>query len=124
MKTSSCKNKGRLLQQFVAKLIATSFELSPDDVVSRPMGSPSCDIMMSPLAQKRFPISVECKNSKAKPGPDSLEQAKYNCYKDTTPVVAWKPHRAPMDRTLVIMELIDLINLIKRIRVKDETETR
>jgi len=119
MKTASCKSKGRELQKYVAKTVAEAFGLHSDDVVSRPMGSGGTDIMMSPLAQKLFPVSIECKNTKTKPGPDALEQANYNCYNDTYPAVAWKPPRKGMNDTLIIMQLSDLISLIQQIRIKE-----
>lgn len=116
MKTASAKSKGRLLQQHAAKVIVDRFALGVDDVVSRPMGSGGSDLLMSPLAQKVFPVSLECKNWKTKPGPEALEQSAHNAYEGTVPAVAWKPPRKSMDKTLIMMELEDLIRLITLIR--------
>ena len=112
MKTSSAKAKGRVLQQFCAKLIAEKFGLKEDDVVSRPMGSGGADLMMSSSAQKEFPVTLECKNWKTKPGPEAVEQAKHNAYKGTVGAVAWKPPRKGFDKTLIMMELTDFLQLI------------
>ena len=117
MKTASAKAKGRILQQYIAKTIIAFFEeLEEDDVVSRPMGSGGVDIMLSPLAQKLFPVSVEAKNTKSKPGPGELAQSRANAYDGTVPVVAWKPPGKGMQMTMVMMTLDDLCALINQIR--------
>ena len=64
------KAKGRKAQQAVAKIIAEYFmkeqyELEYDDVVSRPMGSPGTDLILSPKAQKILPFDVEVKSGKS-----------------------------------------------------------
>jgi hypothetical protein len=113
MKPSSAKAKGRVLQQHVSRRIVESFpELATDDVVSRPMGSGGVDLMMSPLAQKKFPISVECKNTKAEPSTAALEQATYNCYPNTFPAVAWKPKGKGLPDTMIMMYLDDFLKLM------------
>lgn len=117
MKPASAKAKGRLLQQHVAKLIVNSFfGLDEADVVSRPMGSGGADLMMSPFAQRTFPVSTECKNVRTHPGPAALEQAAYNAYPGTIPVVAWKPPRKGMEETLAILKYVDLIRLVQMLR--------
>jgi len=124
VKPASAKAKGRELQQFIAKLIVRSFpELSDDDAVSRPMGSGGCDIMMSPLAQRLFPISTECKNHVIEPGVSALNQSIANRYAGTIPVVCWKPRRRGMAESLCIMRYEDLIKLVKRLRAEGEQRT-
>lgn len=62
MKPSSCKQKGRLTQQWVRDLIYSLFPaLQPGDVESRSMGAAGEDIILSPLARKYVPYSIECK---------------------------------------------------------------
>lgn len=120
MKTSSCKAKGRDLQKHISQTIVESFsQLGADDVVSRPMGSPGVDVMLSPLAQEVFPISVESKNTRTKPGPGELKQAEYNTYPGTVAAVAWKPHGKPKSDTMVMMKLTAVIDLIKKVRDED-----
>lgn len=120
MKPQSAKAKGRELQKFLAELIVLSFKgLESDDVVSRPMGSSGIDLLMSPEAQRVFPISIESKNTKTKPGPSALEQAKYNVYPGTFPAVVWKPPRKSMIDSLVTMRFEDLIELVKKVRDED-----
>ena len=63
MKTSSCKQKGRKLQQKVRDIILESFDnLREDDVRSTSMGAGGEDVLLSPAARDVFPFSVECKN--------------------------------------------------------------
>jgi len=63
VKTSSAKAKGRRLQQKVRDLILETFsELEEDDVRSTSMGAGGEDVQLSPLARRKFPFSVECKN--------------------------------------------------------------
>ena len=64
MKPSSCKDKGRRLQQTVVNWILDRFTgLDPDDVTSRSMGCSGEDVLLSPKARGKFPFSIETKNS-------------------------------------------------------------
>ncbi len=66
MKTSSCKQKGRLGQQEVVKILLKSFpELTEDDIRSTPMGSQGEDIMLSSRALELVPWDIEVKRGKA-----------------------------------------------------------
>ena len=71
MKPSSAKQKGRLHQQTVRDWIIKAFNLHPDDVQSRSMGAQGEDIVLSPVARAKVPVSIECKS-----------KAKYAVYKD------------------------------------------
>jgi hypothetical protein len=63
MKTSSCKAKGRKLQQVVRDAILATFPgLTNRDVASTAMGQAGDDIQLSEAAFSKFPYSVECKN--------------------------------------------------------------
>lgn len=64
MKPSSCKAKGRRLQQDVCDALvkATGGILEPDDVRSTSMGAPGEDVLLSPAARRIYPFSIECKN--------------------------------------------------------------
>lgn len=124
MKTQSAKAKGRKLQQHVAQRITEEFELHDGDVESRPMGSGGADIMMSSAARKKFPFSVECKNTKTTPGKGALSQAKYNTYKDTLGIVVWKPFRASMNEAVVMISFEDLLKWWKEINGETKEEER
>jgi hypothetical protein len=66
MKTSSCKAKGRRLQQLVAQRLLEEIYipagLEEDDCKSVSMGVSGNDIVLSPAAKKVLNLSVECKN--------------------------------------------------------------
>lgn len=114
IKTQSAKAKGRKLQQHVAKRITEEFNLGIGDVESTSMGAGGIDIKLSPVARAKFPISIECKNTKTNPTMSELRQAEYNKYPMTIPVVAWHPPRVEYVDSLVILRFEDLIKLVKR----------
>ena len=60
---ASCKDKGRRFQQEIAAMICGALDLPDADVISRPMGSPGADIILSTAAQVRFPFATECKRA-------------------------------------------------------------
>lgn len=65
MKTSSCKAKGRRLQQLVRddlRSLSKEQGLVDDDINSTGMGQSGVDILLSPAAKKVWPLSIECKN--------------------------------------------------------------
>lgn len=63
MNPSSCKQKGRLLQQLVRdKILYHNPELSSDDVRSTSMGAGGEDVQLSSKAREMFPYQTECKS--------------------------------------------------------------
>ncbi len=112
MKPSSAKNKGRLLQQYVARRIREVFGLEDDDVQSRSMGAPGEDLMLSPRARAFFPFAVECKNTRSCPGTPALEQAKANG-RSYCPVVMWKPGGMGMQKTILMVYAEDFLEAWK-----------
>lgn len=63
MKSSSAKAKGRRLQQWVRdRMLGIVDMLGPNDVTSRSSGAGGTDLILSPLAARYFPLSIECKN--------------------------------------------------------------
>lgn len=72
MNPSSCKQKGRLHQQYVRdKILYHNPELSSDDVRSTSMGAGGEDVQLSSQARVMFPYQIECKS-----------KATYSVYKD------------------------------------------
>jgi hypothetical protein len=66
MKTKSGKAKARKLQDWVRDALYERFEFTKDDIRCALMGESGEDIKLtSPMAKRRFPYSVECKNSEA-----------------------------------------------------------
>lgn len=74
------------------------------------MGSNGVDILLSPLAQKRFSWAIECKNLARIAVYQYYEQAKANATDKLKPLVVIKAnHKQP----LVIVSLEDFLRLYK-----------
>ena len=89
MKTSSAKQKGRKLQQWVRDKLIEELGVHPEDIESRSMGAGGEDLIMSRAARKKFPYSIECKNQESVNVWKSYEQAKENSG-DYEPIVVLK----------------------------------
>jgi hypothetical protein len=89
MKTSSAKNKGRILQKSLReKLLEACSELTGADIVSRPMGSSGSDLIMSQKARDSVVgAAYECKNQERLNLWESWEQCKANANKEELPPV-------------------------------------
>jgi hypothetical protein len=109
IKTSSAKAKGRKFQQYIRDLITTFFFLKEGDVESRSMGAAGVDIMLSPVARERFPVSIEAKKTKKTPSRAELEQAKANAYPGTVPAVVWCPHGSGPDKSVIMFDLQEFL---------------
>lgn len=108
MKTSSAKQKGRKLQQLIAKRIQEVFDLQPDDVRSTPMGCSGSDVMMSPLAKSKFPFDVEAKNQEKVSIWKAYEQSAVRSEKGLTPLLVIKRNRT---KPLVVLDFEDFLSL-------------
>ena len=113
MKPQSAKAKGRNLQKYVVELILRLFpSLLPDDVTSRSMGAGGEDVLLSPMARRLLPISIECKN-----------RASFAIYKDyeqctansgcNEPVLIIKGNRK---KPLVVVDLEHYLKLLKSLQ--------
>lgn len=111
MLTSSAKAKGRRLQQAVMKEILKTFpQLKERDVQSRAMGSQGTDIVLSEVAHKLMPFSIECKSRETNKGLyDAYDQAISNCDEDWPLVVLSMNNRPP----LAVIKFTTLMQLIK-----------
>jgi len=92
--------------------ITAVFGLEEGDVESCSMGAGGIDIKMSPKARSVCPLSIECKNTRVVPGKKAIEQSRYNSYKDTLPVVVYKPHGAEYLDSIVMVPLEDLLEFL------------
>lgn len=80
------KSKARVLQKWIAGKISelTGFDCGKDsNIESRPMGQSGCDVRLSAEAQKKFPFSVEAKNTESWDLPAAIRQAQSNLYDGT-----------------------------------------
>lgn len=94
MKSRSAKNKGKRLQNEVCELILQYYpELEPDDCRSTIMGESGTDVKLSPVARKKFPYSIECKNTEKLAIWAALAQAEANSTKNTTPLLIFRRNR-------------------------------
>ena len=110
MKPRSAKNKGKRLQNKIRDLILEKFDsLEPDDVRSITMGDSGEDILLSPVARRLFPFSVECKNQEKLSIWSALEQAEENSG-DHTPLVIFKRNRTKTYAVLEFDKLLELLN--------------
>ena len=108
MRTSSAKAKGRRLQNAVADAIRARFpDLEPDDVRPAIMGASGEDVLLSPAARKRFPYSVECKNTERLNVWEALRQAEANCG-EHTPLLVFTRNRS---KTYVAIEWSQFLEL-------------
>jgi hypothetical protein len=97
MKPQSAKAKGRRLQQWFRDLLLRVADgiLEEDDVRSTSMGASGDDLLLSPHAQRIFPIATECKNQESLSIWKSLEQACAHAReRGLTPVLVFKRNRS------------------------------
>ena len=92
MKTSSAKQKGRKLQQWVRDKLIEELGVHPEDIESRSMGAGGEDLIMARAARKKFPYSIECKNQEKVNIWDAYEQAQENSG-DYEPIVVLKRNK-------------------------------
>ena len=110
--TASKKQKGRKFQQLVAGKIREEFNLPDLDVVSTSMGAGGVDIKLSALALATFPYSVECKfNERAGPMYKWYDQACYNTYENSEPLLVVKASR---QKPLAIVDLDYFLKLANK----------
>jgi hypothetical protein len=56
----SCKAKGRNLQNWVRNKIIKFFPELVNDIKSTPISVTGTDVQLSPLAQRKIPLAIEC----------------------------------------------------------------
>lgn len=117
--TQAAKARGRRLQQHVAKFISYVFRLGEGDCVSRPMGSPGIDIMMSPKAREACPVSVECKSLSKQPTFSQIQQSINNAHPGTLPILAYKPRGQKYNNFLVICRGEDFFPWLEKLTRED-----
>ena len=110
MRPSSAKAKGRRLQQkVVADILETFADLTPDDVRSVSMGASGEDVLLSPAAQRRVPLSIEAKNCERLNIWSALEQCRSNCPPQRDPCVIFSRNRESVYATVPWRSLLRLL---------------
>lgn len=110
---ASRKNKGRTLQKKVVELILKENpQLTERDVKSTSMGCSGDDILLSEAALRKFPFSVECKNTEKINIWQAIEQAESRKKDSITPLVVFKRNRSDIYCTLKFEDLLRIYDLI------------
>jgi len=119
IKTSSAKQKGRALQQFVRDSIIDllkPYGVVAEDVKSTSMGASGEDVQLSPLAKRLLPVSVECKSHKAMAIYTWWAQCLSNTKAGERPLLVIKINQK---KPLAVMDYQDYIRL-EQIRLKHD----
>jgi hypothetical protein len=110
MKSRSAKHKGRRFQTTVRRIILEQFpRLADDDVQVAIRSEPGTDIKLSPLAQKVFPYSVECKNVERLNIWQALSQAQANTKEGTTALLVFCRNRTDPYVAIPLTEFMKLL---------------
>jgi hypothetical protein len=118
-KPQSNKAKGRNAQKAIRDKLISEFGLEEGDVESRSMGAGGVDLMLSPLARRVVPLSVEAKKTRKAPARAEVEQSRANAYPNTLPVVVWSPHGSGPGKELLICDFGDFIKWFKDVRSRE-----
>lgn len=109
MKTSSAKNKGRRLQQYVRDKVLELYPVLTDrDVRSTPMGVSGEDLQLSEVASKLFPFSVETKNQENISIWKALEQS-ISDNRNLTPLLVFKRNNSNVYCALKFEDFLRLV---------------
>jgi hypothetical protein len=111
MKTSSAKQKGRKLQQWMRDILIEKLGVHPEDIESRGMGSQGEDLIMARAAREKFPLSIECKNQEAVNVWKSYEQASENSG-EYEPVLVIKRNKS---KPLVVIDAEYFVSMFKEV---------
>jgi hypothetical protein len=117
IKTSSAKNKGRILQKWVREKLIEELNIHPEDIESRSMGAGGEDLIMARAAREKFPHSIECKNVEKLNVWEAYEQAKANSGNHEPIVVMKKNHKKP----LVVVDAEYFISLFKEVKNENQS---
>jgi hypothetical protein len=110
MKPRSAKHKGRRFQTAVRTAILERFpHLEDDDVKVVVRSQSGTDLRLSPIAQRVFPYSVECKNVERLNIWSALSQAQANTKEGTTALLVFSRNRA---EPYVAMKLAEFMQLL------------
>lgn len=109
MKTSSCKAKGRNLQNFIAKELNELY--GGESFRPAIMGERGVDIKVESNMKEQFPYDIECKNQESWNIPQWWKQTIINTSEDRKPLLIVKKN---YQEPLVIMRWEDFkkINMI------------
>jgi hypothetical protein len=100
------------LQNQIRDKIRDFTGLGEGDVDSQPMGCSGLDIRLSPLAQRKFPWAVECKNQESWNLGNYWKQTLSNSNEDLKPLLFIKKNH---HETLAVLRESDFFELLDQI---------
>ena len=112
MKPRSAKNKGKLLQNHVKKLLVEAFPELDGHIKSTTMGESGEDIQLSPTARNTIPYQIECKSR------ESI--AVYKDYEQSRLHGSWEPILVIKQNASKPLAVIDLEKFIQLIRIEND----
>ena len=110
---SQCKAKSRKLQNWVAAKYSWVSELpwgKDCPIEPRQMGETGPDVRLDAEARKRFPFTMECKNTENWSLPAAIKQAQANIYPDTDWLVVLMKNRT---KPVVVLDADRFFELLK-----------
>lgn len=96
MNTKSNKAKGRRLQVWARDQLINELGINSEDVKSRTMGESGTDLILSSVAHRLFPFSVECKNTERLSLWAAWAQAQANKEDYEPLLIAKRNHHSPL----------------------------
>lgn len=117
MKPSSCKAKGRRLQNKLAEDLREALGFSEADIKPALMSENGMDIKLSEAARKAFPFAVEAKSRESLPLWTSIAQAEENAESEgLKPLLAFKRNGSCI---YVAMQWKDFLELAGRAKLAE-----
>jgi len=120
LKTSSKKQKGRILQDYVVKSLRShlsstnpSFTAERLNLGIKPaiMGESGVDVKITDMDfRELIPFDIECKNCERWNVPEFWQQTVSNCGSSRTPLLVLKKNRSEV---LCCLRFDDLLNLLR-----------
>jgi hypothetical protein len=131
MLTSSCKAKGRNLQNTIRQMLIDKYDMAdPEEIKCAVMGESGVDIQIVGTTKKIIPFDIEAKNQEKLNIWDSLKQAEHNSTDTRIPLLVFKRNRSKIYACLLFEDLLDIAyagyskhNLKERFRKVKEYET-
>lgn len=109
------KKLGRDGQKLVRDILVNAVEeLEPDDIYSRPMGSPGEDLMLSPRARKYYPFDIEVKYGKSFNLIRANQQAEHESRSGHTPLSLGCYRLEKPQQWYACLKLEDLLAILEK----------
>lgn len=117
MNTSSAKNKGRALENFVVQKLRQS---GLDPRASRNPGSGSG--LQKGDVWNSLGFTIECKNTRKAPGKAEYAQVEREAMGYSIGILIWHPPAVSLEDSRVIMNINDWLDLVKKSKDKPNIE--